>query len=92
MKKRFNDLEVAVNLFLNNFKSAAPPAEREILDATSFDTVGTLAELMCMVVQCPLDQLDWYLEECKKMVFLAYNKHKVENGSKESEGVSRPKK
>lgn len=92
MKKRFNDLEVAVNLFLNSFKSAAPQAEREILDATSFDTVGTLAELMCMVVQCPLDQLDWYLEECKKMVFLAYNKHKVENGSKESKGISRSEK
>lgn len=88
MKKRYNDLETAINLFLNSFKSTAPEAERELLDSTSFDTVGALAELICMVVQCPLDQLDWYLDECKKMVYLAYNKHNVENGSKKSERVS----
>lgn len=88
MKKRFNDLEVAVNLFLNSFKSAAPKAEADILDATSFDTVAALAELICMVVQCPTSQIDWYVEECKKMVYLAYNKNNVENGSKESKGIS----
>ena len=88
MKKRFNDLRFAITLFLNNFKKAADKKEQETLDAHSFEAVGAMAELVCMVVQVPEDQLEWYLEECKKLTFLAYNKHELENERKRSKGAN----
>jgi hypothetical protein len=88
MKKRFNDLRLAINLFLNNFKKSAEKKEQEVLDAHSFEAVGAMAELVCMVVQVPEDQLEWYLEECKKLTFLAYNKHVLEHERKRSEGAN----
>jgi hypothetical protein len=74
MKKRFNDLGTAINLFLNRFEKSASPEERELLTAVSFENVGGIAELIAMAVLLPTNQVEWYIEECKKLTYLAVNR------------------
>ena len=74
MKKRFLDLRTAINLFTNNFEKAASPDEREILNESTYDNVAVIAELIAMGITLPPSQTEWYLNECKKLLFTAYNK------------------
>ena len=74
MKKRFNDLSTSINLFINNFEKSASPEEREMLTAVSFDNVAGIAEFIAMAVLLPPNQIDWYIEECKKLTYVAVNR------------------
>jgi hypothetical protein len=68
MKFRFNNLTTAIKAFLNNFEKSATQEERDFLQSTSFENVGAMAELIAMVIQVPATELDWYLDECKKIL------------------------
>jgi hypothetical protein len=74
MKSRFNNLGTAINSFINNFEKSASPEDREMLTAVSFDNVAGIAELIAMAVLLPPNQIDWYIEECKKLTFVAINR------------------
>ena len=74
MKKRFNDLSTSINLFINNFEKSATPEDRELLTSVSFDNVAGIAELIAMAVMLPVNQIDWYIEECKKLTYVAINR------------------
>lgn len=72
MKKRFLDLRTAINLFTNNFEKAAAPDERELLNDSTYDNVAVIAELIAMASTLPQDKSEWYLNECKQLLFKAY--------------------
>jgi hypothetical protein len=74
MKSRFNNLSIAINGFINNFEKSASPEERELLTAVSFDNVAGIAEFIAMAVLLPPSQIDWYIEECKKLTYVAVNR------------------
>lgn len=74
IKQRFNHLTTAIKAFLNNFEKSATQEERDFLQSTSFENVGAMAELIAMVIQVPATELDWYLDECKKNTFVAFNR------------------
>jgi len=78
MKKRFLDLRSAINLFVNTFEKAANPDERELLNTTSYENVGAVAELIAMAITLPESQIEWYLDECKKLTYVAFNKSQNE--------------
>lgn len=78
MKKRFLDLRTAINLFVNNFEKAATPTERDLLNESTYDNVAVIAELIAMASTLPESQQEWYLNECKKLLFSAYNKSQNE--------------
>jgi len=78
MKKRFLDLRTAINLFVNNFEKAATPDERDLLNESTYDNVAVIAELIAMAITLPESQSEWYLNECKKLLFSAYNKSQNE--------------
>lgn len=78
MKKRFLDLRTAINLFVNNFEKAASPDERDLLNESTYDNVAVIAELIAMAITLPESQQEWYLNECKKLLFSAYNKSQNE--------------
>ena len=78
MKKRFLDLRTAINLFVNNFEKAATPDERDLLNESTYDNVAVIAELIAMAITLPESQQEWYLNECKKLLFSAYNKSQNE--------------
>lgn len=72
MKKRFLDLRTAINLFTNTFEKAASAEEREILNDSTYENVAVIAELIAMGLTLPPSQTEWYLNECKKVLLLAY--------------------
>lgn len=72
MKKRFLDLRTAINLFINNFEKAANHDERELLNDSTYDNVAVIAELIAMASTLPQDKSEWYLQECKQLLFKAY--------------------
>jgi len=78
MKKRFMDLHTSINLFVNNFEKAATPTERDLLNESTYDNVAVIAELIAMAITLPESQSEWYLNECKKLLFSAYNKSQNE--------------
>jgi len=78
MKKRFLDLRTAINLFVNNFEKAATTDERDLLNESTYDNVAVIAELIAMAITLPESQQEWYLNECKKLLFSAYNKSQNE--------------
>jgi len=78
MKKRFLDLRAAINLFVNTFEKAANPDERELLNTTSYENVGAVAELIAMAITLPESQIEWYFDECKKLTYVAFNKSQNE--------------
>ena len=78
MKKRFLDLRTAINLFVNNFEKAATPDERDLLNESTYDNVAVIAELIAMAITLPESHSEWYLNECKKLLFSAYNKSQNE--------------
>jgi len=82
MKKRFTDLRTAINLFVYNFEKTANSEERELLNDSTYDNVAVIAELIAMASTLPQSQSEWYLNECKKLLFLAYNKSQNELRSK----------
>jgi hypothetical protein len=85
MKKRFLDLRAAINLFVNTFEKAANPDERELLNTTSYENVGAVAELIAMAITLPESQIEWYLDECKKLTYVAFNKSQNELRSESGE-------
>lgn len=74
MKFRFNNLIIGIKGFLNNFEKSTTQEERDFLHSTSFENVAALAELIGMVIQVPATELEWYLDECKKNTYVAYNR------------------
>lgn len=74
MKNRFNNLNNAIKFFVNNFEKAITPNEKDILETNTFDNIGIVAELIAMTTTLPESQQEWYLNECKKLLFSAYNK------------------
>jgi hypothetical protein len=74
MKNRFNNLSTSINGFINNFEKSATPEDRELLTSVSFDNVAGIAELIAMAVMLPVNQIDWYIEECKKLTYVAINR------------------
>jgi hypothetical protein len=78
MKKRFNDLNNSIKFFLNNFDRAISQNEKEILETNTFDNIAVVAELIAMTTTLPESQQEWYLNECKKLLFSAYNKSQNE--------------
>lgn len=83
MKKRHNDLRAAIKLFLNSFEKAFEPKEREFLNSVSFENVASIAEVIAMAAQVPVSELDWYLDECKRLTFEAYNRNELREKSGE---------
>ena len=78
IKNRFNNLNTSINGFINNFEKSASPEERQMLTAVSFDNVAGIAELIAMAVLLPSNQIDWYIEECKKLTFVAVNRENAQ--------------
>jgi len=74
MKFRFNNLIIGIKGFLNNFEKSTTQEERDFLQSTSFENVAALAELIGMVIQVPASELEWYLDECKKNTYVAFNR------------------
>jgi hypothetical protein len=74
MKFRFNNLIIGIKAFLNNFEKSTTQEERDFLQSTSFENVAALAELIGMVIQVPASELEWYLDECKKNTYVAFNR------------------
>jgi hypothetical protein len=85
MKNRFNNLNNAIKFFVNNFEKAITPNEKDILETNTFDNIGIVAELIAMTTTLPESQQEWYLNECKKLLFSAYNKSKNELRSESGE-------
>lgn len=83
MKKRFNDLRTGIKLFLNTFENSFDQREKEFLNSVSFDNVGAIAELIAMCAQVPSDELEWYLDQCKRLTFEAYNRNELRKKSGE---------
>ena len=77
MKRRFLDLRTSINLFVNNFERTTSKEEREYLAEMSYENVGAIAELMSMIMLLPPSQIEWYIEECKKMTFVAINRESL---------------
>ena len=73
-KHHFLSLHNAIISFLNSIQRNASKDDKELLDKMSFENVGAMAETMSMIAQIPEKQIEWFLNECNKLVFSAVNK------------------
>jgi hypothetical protein len=72
-KMRFNALKTNIDNFLNNMQASANKEDKQLLESMSFENVGAMAELTCMIAQLPPQVVDWYIEQCKRLTFAAVN-------------------
>jgi hypothetical protein len=73
-KMRLLNLRNSVVNYLNLQTSGAMKQDRENLNDLNFDVVALMTEVCGMISQLPENQIEWYLNECKKLVFTGINR------------------
>jgi len=73
-KNRFGILRGAIQNFLTVQQARALKEDRDQLADVNFDVVGVMTEALGLMSQLPVQQYEWYLNECKKLVFTAVNR------------------
>lgn len=73
-KSRYMNLRAQLKNFLTVMQANSTPELRQKLEDNTFESVGSIAELVAMVTQIHPNQQEWYLEECKKLVYVSVNR------------------
>ena len=73
-KMRYLNLRHQLNNFLIIMTGKSSKEDKNRLANHSFDSVASIAELMAMVAMVHPEQQDWYLSECKKLVYQSVNR------------------
>lgn len=84
-KMRLMNLRNAIKNYLTLVSNGAKNAEISLIDDYTFDGVAIMAELNCMVAHVPRNQVEWYIDECKKLVFESINREQDEVESRNTE-------
>ena len=74
-KMRFRALQQATNTFLGYL-----PKESEVADM-AFENVSAMVEVMSIIAQMPPTQIEWYLQEVKKLSYIAINRALAEEAA-----------
>jgi hypothetical protein len=82
-KTRLKNLRTFVKNYLAAVSNRAKSSEIALIDDYTFDGVAIMAELNCMVAHVPRNQLEWYVDECKKLVFESINREQNEVESRD---------
>lgn len=84
-KYRLSNLRNAIKTYLTLVSKRAAKNEIQLIDTYSFDNVAIMAELNCMLAHVPANQVEWYVEQCKKLIFSSINKEVNEAKSRDTE-------
>lgn len=82
-KMRLMNLRGSIKNYLSLVSNKAKSSEIALIDSYAFGNVAIMAELNCMVAHVPENQIEWYIDECKKLVFLAIKKEHDEVESRD---------
>lgn len=82
-KMRLKNLRGSIKNYLALVGNRAKSNEIALIDDYTFDGVAIMAELNCMVAHVPKNQLEWYVDECKKLVFESINREQNEVESRD---------
>jgi hypothetical protein len=82
-KFRINNLRGSIKNYLALVSNRAKSDEIALIDSYSFGNVAIMAELNCMVAHVPENQIEWYIDECKKLVFEAVKREHDEIESRD---------
>jgi hypothetical protein len=82
-KFRINNLRDAIKNYLALVSNRAKSNEIALINSYAFGNVAIIAELNCMIAYVPDNQIEWYIDECKKLVFLAVKKEHDEVESRD---------
>ncbi len=85
-KNRFNILRNNISNFLNIQLAEVKKSDKEALNYGNFDNVALMAEAIGNMTQVPVEQYDWYLNECSKLVHLAANRQKLADAKQNYDG------
>lgn len=74
-KSMFKNMQAQAHYFLDNiFNKASKKEDVEILQDISFNNVAAATTVFGLMSKMPQDEIDWFLEETEKLIYIAYNK------------------
>lgn len=74
-KLMFKNMQTQSNYFLDNiFSKASKQEDIEILQDISFNNVAAATTVFGLMAKMPQDEIDWFLEEVEKLIYVAFNK------------------
>lgn len=74
-KSMFKNMHSQSQYFLDNiFNKASKKEDIEILQDISFNNVAAATTVFGLMSKMPQDEIDWFLEECEKLIYISYNK------------------
>ena len=78
-KQQFKMLQNAMHSFLSGLQGKASKEDKELLNNMNFENVAALAETFGLISQIPEPQIEWFLEQCNRLVFAAVNRELEKN-------------
>jgi hypothetical protein len=74
-KSMFKNMQAQSQYLLDNiFSKASRKEDIEILHDISFNNVAAATTVFGLMSKMPQEEIDWFLEEVEKLVYIAYNK------------------
>jgi hypothetical protein len=74
-KSMFKNMQAQAQYLLDNiFSKASRKEDIEILHDISFNNVAAATTVFGLMSKMPQEEIDWFLEETEKLIYIAYNK------------------
>jgi hypothetical protein len=74
-KSMFKNMQAQSHYFLDNiFSKASKKEDIEILQDISFNNVAAATTVFGLMSKMPQEEIDWFLEETEKLIYIAHNK------------------
>lgn len=74
-KSMFKNMHAQAQYLLDNiFSKASRKEDIEMLHDISFNNVAAATTVFGLLSKMPQEEIDWFLEETEKLIYVAYNK------------------
>lgn len=74
-KSMFKNMQAQAQYLLDNiFSKASRKEDIEMLHDISFNNVAAATTVFGLMSKMPQEEIDWFLEETEKLIYVAYNK------------------
>jgi len=82
-KAMFKSMQSQSQYFLDNiFSKASRKEDIDVLHDISFNNVAAATTVFGLMSKMPQDEIDWFLNECEKMLYVIYNRQNSKKDDK----------
>jgi hypothetical protein len=73
-KKNFLKMRAQTKTFVENIYGKGNKVKKDVMQDLVFENVAVITEVFALMSKIPPEELEWFLEETKKLGYVAFNR------------------